>query len=130
MSTLQLETSTIDSRFAGAFQLVHKVSITIPTEANGGPIQPENWETVVRYIETRLTRCCGGSTRSPVAVGCWFSEERDCLVRESVVVLESYVAADSYLGAVDTLWSCAVYVKAQLEQEVVLVVIDHIAYLV
>jgi len=67
-------------------------TIILPKADNSGnKIKPSKYNKYIKKINHRF----GGSTTKPVTLGCWKDEERDALVCEEGVAIESFRDFDS-----------------------------------
>jgi len=67
-------------------------TIILPKADNSGnKIRPSKYNKYIKRINTRF----GGSTTKPITLGCWMDKERNKLVCEEGVAIESFLDFDS-----------------------------------
>lgn len=101
----------------------HEVRLWIPSTRFDEPITLAEHESIVFQVETKLSQMFGGAT-SIKAMGSWFSEDAQKLIREPITIVFSFASELSETD-IQEIISLAKWIANELNQEAVLIRIDE-----
>jgi|SRR5688572_2550627 len=108
--------------FSQCTKLAHEVTFFVPSTVNVDKIDTDLANRVFDYIETSLATRFGGATENAPAKGSWISDTVG-KVKEGIRPLTVY-CADLSDETQDYLLGLADYIKSEMTQEAVMVVVD------